>query len=82
MVSWSPILPGLGEIETIVREKLGDLARFYWNTGEERLAPGTQRLVPTGAVALTGSIHPPLTHGERYKREIRDVGTGRFRVRR
>jgi len=70
------------EIETIVREKLGDLARFYWNTGEERLAPGTQRLVPTGAVALTGSIHPPLTHGERYKREIRDVGTGRFRVRR
>jgi len=70
------------EIETIVRKKLGDLARFYWNTGEERFAPAAKRLVPTGAVAHTGSIHPPLTHGERYKREIREVGTGRFRVRR
>jgi predicted molibdopterin-dependent oxidoreductase YjgC len=70
------------EIETIVRKKLGDLARFYWNTGEERFASATKRLVPTGAAAHTGSIHPPLTHGERYKREIREVGTGRFRVRR
>jgi hypothetical protein len=31
----------------------------------------------TGAV----SIQPPLTHAEKYKREIREVGTERFRVR-
>lgn len=71
-----------GEVETIVRDKLGDLARFYWNTGEERLSPGTMRLVPTGAVVHTGSMQPPLTQGERYKREIREVGTERYRVRR
>jgi len=70
------------EIETIIREKLGDLARFYWNTGEERVPPGSLRLVPTGAAVQTGSMQPPLTHGEKYKREIREVGTGRFRVRR
>jgi len=63
-------------------EKLGDLARFYWNTGEERVPPGSLRLVPTGAAVQTGSMQPPLTHGEKYKREIREVGTGRFRVRR
>jgi formate dehydrogenase major subunit len=70
------------ELDTIVRKKLGDLTRFYWNTGEERVAPGSARLVPTGAGAHTGSMQPPLTHGEKYKREIREVGTGRFRVRR
>jgi hypothetical protein len=69
------------ELERIVRTKLGDLTRFYWNTGEERVAPGSARLVPTGAVAHTGSIQPALTHSEKYKREIREVGTGRFRVR-
>ncbi|MDD4856946.1 MAG: FAD-dependent oxidoreductase [Candidatus Krumholzibacteria bacterium] len=71
-----------GEIERIVREKLGDLARFYWNTGEERIVSAAPRLVPTGAAAQTGSIPPPLTHSEKYKREIRDVGTQRYRVRR
>jgi anaerobic selenocysteine-containing dehydrogenase len=70
------------ELDTIVRKKLGDLTRFYWNTGEERVAPGSPRLVPTGAGAHTGSMQPPLTHSEKYKREIREVGTGRFRVRR
>jgi formate dehydrogenase major subunit len=70
------------EIGAIVNKKLGDLVRFYWNAGEERHVPDTKCLVPTGAVAVTGSIHPPLTHGERYKREIREVGTGRFRVNR
>ena len=70
------------EIEKIVTEKLGDLARFYWNTGEERVAPTKTRLVPTGAVVHTGSIQPPLTQSEQYKREIREVGTERFRVRR
>ncbi len=69
-------------IEALVREKLGDLARFYWNTGQERVFPAKVRLVPTGAVVETGVIMPPLTHGGKYKREIREVGTGRFRVRR
>jgi len=70
------------EVAGVMREKLGRFAGFYWNSGEERVAPGKPRLVATGAVAHTGSIQPPLTHGEKYKREIREIGTGRFRVRR
>jgi formate dehydrogenase major subunit len=70
------------EVDRIVRERLGDLARFYWNTGEERIAPRPVRLVPTGAAVQTLSIQPPLTHCDRYKREIREIGTERFRVRR
>jgi len=70
------------ELAALVKEKLGPFAVFYWNTGEERPQPGKTRLVATGAVAHTGSIQPPLTHSDTYKREIREVGTGRFRVRR
>lgn len=68
-------------IDSAARTKLRDLVRFYWNTGEERVPVGGMRLVPTGADVRTGSIRPPLTHGEKYRREIREVGTGRFRVR-
>ena len=63
-------------VDSVAREKLGDLVRFYWNTGEERIPTGKMRLVPTGAGVRTGSIQPPLTHGEKYRREIREVGTG------
>lgn len=70
------------EIAAIVGERLGRFACAYWNTGEERAVPEKARLVATGAVIHSGTIQPPLTHGEKYKREIRDVGTGRFRVRR
>ena len=68
-------------IQALVEEKLGERAAFYWNTGQERPDEGAMRLVATGASTRTGSIPQPLTHGERYKREIRDVGTDRFRVR-
>jgi len=68
-------------VDTAVREKLGESARFYWNTGEKRDALVEPRLVPAvGDSAQTGSIPPPLTHAEKYKREIREVGTGRYRV--
>jgi anaerobic selenocysteine-containing dehydrogenase len=69
------------EIENLVRENLGSLARFYWNTGEARTSDQPERLVHTRARAKAMSIHPPLTHGEKYKKEIREVGTERFRVR-
>jgi hypothetical protein len=68
-------------VDSAAREGLKDLVRFYWNTGEERVPPGTMRLLPAVAGVRTGSIPPPLTHAEKYRREIREVGTGRFRVR-
>jgi len=70
-----------GEIDRVVREALGDRAPYYWNTGEERLGGIDGRLCSAEVRARAGSIQPPLTHSERYKREIREVGTERFRVR-
>ncbi|KPK78124.1 MAG: hypothetical protein AMJ79_00680, partial [Phycisphaerae bacterium SM23_30] len=70
------------EIEGIMRDKLGPRRCFYWNTGQERvLDEGKLRLVAAETGFRTGSIPPPLTHGEKYKKQIRDVGTDRFRVR-
>lgn len=70
-----------GEIQAVISERLGDLASFYCNTGQEREYKGTMRLVPTPPVIRAGSIQPPLTQEEIYRREIREVGTERYRVR-
>ncbi|MFC1739465.1 FAD-dependent oxidoreductase [Planctomycetota bacterium] len=70
------------EIQGIIQDKLGTMSRFYWNTGQGRdLDESKMRLVAADTGVRTGSIQPPLTHGEKYKKEIRDVGTDRFRVR-
>jgi predicted molibdopterin-dependent oxidoreductase YjgC len=69
------------EIQSIIGKCDVDLAGHYMNTGQERIHGDKLQLVPTGAVVLPGAIQPPLTHGELYKREIREVGTDRFRVR-
>jgi predicted molibdopterin-dependent oxidoreductase YjgC len=69
-------------MDAFVREKLGERARFYWNTGEKRESKAKPRLVPVSIdVARTGAILPPLTHAEKYKHEIRKAGTQRYRVR-
>ncbi len=69
------------ELHGIMEAELGDLKSFYWNTGEDRAVDGSMRLVAIEAGVRTSAIPVPLTHGERYKREIREVGTDRFRVR-
>ncbi len=69
------------EIDSLVQKKLGRMERFYWNSGQERIFDGKMRLVAVDPKVQAITILPPLTHGERYKREIRDVGTERFRVR-
>nr|MBC8478511.1 molybdopterin-dependent oxidoreductase [bacterium] len=68
----------LGELQL---EQLGEMAPYYWNSGQQRTAPvAREHLVPVGGSVRTLPIQPPLTHTERYKREIREVGTERFRV--
>ena len=63
-----------------IRELTGDSAPLYWNTGEKR--PDFEgRLVATGGEEGRMTLIPPLTHTGKYKREIREVGTGRYRVR-
>jgi len=69
------------EIDGIVKKSLGPLACFYWNTGQDRAYGGQARVGPTGAGVKTVPIQPPLTHAEKYKKEIREVGTERYRVR-
>lgn len=69
------------EAEEAVREAQGTLAPFYWNTGQDRPELTDLRLTAAGTGARPGPIPPPLTHVERYKRDIREVGTERFRVR-
>ncbi|RKX63555.1 MAG: hypothetical protein DRP42_07500 [Tenericutes bacterium] len=67
-------------IDGIVRDKLGDLVRFYWNTGEQRNWNGKGTLIPVSAEAKAASIQPPMTHSQEYRKEILEVGTERFRV--
>ncbi len=69
------------ELDRLVRESLGELVRFLWNTGEKRSWSGTGRMRPAAVDAKASSISPPLTHGQRYRSEIREVGTERYRVR-
>jgi predicted molibdopterin-dependent oxidoreductase YjgC len=70
-----------GEIAGLVEKNLPETAPFYWNTGEERKSGPAPSLIPVEARVETVSIQSPLTHGEKYKKEIREVGTERFRVR-
>ena len=69
------------EMNTAVAGKLGEMKSFYWNQGEERESSYSGKLVVPRAGTKAGSIQYPLTHGERYKKEIREIGTDRFRVR-
>ena len=68
------------EIERAVSENLGGRAAYFWNVGEERPPLERTCLVSAAVQARAPSLQPPLTHAERYKRELREVGTERFRV--
>ncbi len=69
------------ELERAVRGQLGDLAPFFWNRGEARTWSGQGSLVAANVRGQAASIPPAVTHGGRYKRGLREVGTERFRVR-
>lgn len=63
-----------------IPEKLGSKTAFYWNTGEERNWNGRGTLIPITMTGKASSIQPPLTHSQNYRKEIREVGTERFRI--
>ena len=68
-------------LRAVAEKGLKGLLPWYWNTGQARDgAPGV-RLAAVGPAAGKSSLMPPLTHTGRYRKEIREVGTGRFRVR-
>jgi formate dehydrogenase major subunit len=68
------------QISALVTDKLGLRLPFYWNTGQERQHNGHQQLVPIEVDVKAASIQPAMTHSQKYRREIREVGTERFRV--
>ncbi|MFH0953210.1 MAG: FAD-dependent oxidoreductase [Verrucomicrobiota bacterium] len=68
------------QIEDAIREGLDGAATFYWNAGGARRWPGTGRLMPVEPDGRAAALQVPLTHGEAYKKSLREVGTGRYRV--
>ena len=68
------------EIEALLRDGLDGGRPFLWNTGEDRAWPKQGRLVPTAVDGGPAPAEPAITHGERYKRSIQEVGTGHYRV--
>ncbi|HSG28818.1 MAG TPA: molybdopterin-dependent oxidoreductase, partial [Candidatus Krumholzibacterium sp.] len=69
------------ELDSKVKAQLGPLAAYYWNKGEERPGTGVSRLRKPESDTTPAPIAPPLAHSVRYRKEIREVGTERFRVR-
>jgi predicted molibdopterin-dependent oxidoreductase YjgC len=69
------------QLRAVVEDNAGELLPWYWNTGQERTGGGEAKLAAAGPGARKSALMPPLTHTGRYRKEIREVGTGRFRVR-
>ncbi len=70
------------EIRNIVAEKLTEkLIPHCWNTGQPRTSLPKEEFIKAGIAVGSGSIPPPLTQYEDYKREIIHVGTKHYRVR-
>jgi len=69
------------QIDTIIRDNLDGMLPFYWNTGEKRVWDGRGKLVVADVRTKPNPIQPPLTATEQYKRETREVGIERYRVR-
>jgi formate dehydrogenase major subunit len=68
-------------LRAIVEKNAKDLLPWYWNTGEKRDGSIKTKLAAAGHGAGKRALLPPMTHTGRYRKEIREVGTGRFRVR-
>ena len=69
------------QLSSAVEKNLDALLPWYWNTGQERDGAVETKLAAAGLGAGKTALMPPLTHTGRYRKEIREVGTGRFRVR-
>jgi formate dehydrogenase major subunit len=68
------------ELDKVMAAKLGDKKAFYWNTGEAYSWDGKGSLVACDVRGKASKMPPAVTHAGKYKREIREVGTERFRV--
>ena len=67
-------------VERAVLAGLGEQAAFSWNTGQARDWSGAGRLNVADVRTKPSPVCPPLTVNEQYKRQVREVGGGRFRA--
>ncbi len=67
-------------IDAMVRNSLGDLAAFYWNTGQTRDWSDPGRFVPVSTEVKALPIQPPMTRTHEYRMESREIGLDRFKV--
>jgi len=68
-------------LDRLVRSRLGDRVKDYWNTGEAREAAGAGRLAVADVRTKPSPIAPALTVEDHYKRQVRDVGIAHYRAR-
>ena len=69
------------QLRVVVENSVKELLPWYWNTGQDRKGGVETELAAADLGAGKIALMPPLTHTGRYRKEIREVGTGRFRVR-
>ena len=70
------------EIQNIVTQNLAEvLIPYCWNTGQSRTSLPKEEFIKAHIATRPGSIPPPLTQYEEYRREIISVGTKHYKVR-
>jgi predicted molibdopterin-dependent oxidoreductase YjgC len=70
------------EIWEVVEKNLDKaLVPYCWNTGQSRTSLPKEKFMKARIATEPGSIPPPLTQYEGYKREIISVGTKHYKVK-
>jgi formate dehydrogenase major subunit len=68
------------EVNEVAISGTGDLAPYYWNTGQQRNWDKTGTEVQVETDGKASSIRPPVTYSQKYRKELREVGEENFRV--
>ncbi len=72
---------GLAELVAVaIKDGVGDLVPFLWNTGQDRQWQGAGRLVFADVAGKPNPRIPALSVSARYRRDFHEVGIKNFRV--
>ncbi len=68
------------EVNEVAISGTGELAPYYWNTDQQRNWNKSGKIVQVETDGKASSIRPPVTHSQKYRKELREVGEEHFRV--
>jgi len=68
------------EVNDIAISGTGELAPYYWNTGQQRNWNKNGKMVQVETDGKASTIQPPVTYSQKYRKELREVGEENFRV--